>query len=66
LTNDLETVDAVWQGGYSGTGPASTTIGYDVVITGTPDQSMTWGLEVKPEGGSFVPIAGGTFFYRSV
>jgi len=61
LSNSALTVEATWIVGYSGPAPASTTIGYAVVITGTPDQSMTWALEVGPQGGSLSPVAGSAF-----
>jgi hypothetical protein len=54
-------VNAVWNVAYSGAGPASSTVTYDLRFNGTSGQFITWGVEVGPEGGTFKPVAGGGF-----
>lgn len=57
----VPTFKATWTVAYTGPGPASTNVAYDVVIAGTSGQPVTWALEVEPPTGPLVPIAGGSF-----
>ncbi|MGA7415663.1 MAG: PEP-CTERM sorting domain-containing protein [Bryobacteraceae bacterium] len=58
---NVPTVAATWIVAYTGTGPASTTVAYDVLFNGSASQPLTWGLDVGPTGGSLAPVAGGGF-----
>lgn len=58
---NVPTVAATWTVAYTGKGPASTTMAYDILFGGSAGQPLTWGLEVGPTGGSLTPVAGGAF-----
>jgi hypothetical protein len=56
----LNRAAATWSIFYSGAGPATTTLAYDVQFNGSPSQSMTWLLDVSTPVGT-LPLAGGPF-----
>jgi hypothetical protein len=58
---NVPTFKAIWTAAYTGPGPASTNVAYDVLIAGTAGQPVAWALEVQPPSGPLVPIAGGNF-----
>jgi PEP-CTERM motif len=57
LTNRAE---ATWSVSYTGLGPATTTLAYDVFFGGSASQPITWALTVGTPGGT-LPLAGGAF-----
>jgi hypothetical protein len=56
---------ATWNVAYSGPGPASTYLSYDVIFNGTSGQNFVWGIDVGPEGGTLSAVAGGFYTFTS-
>jgi PEP-CTERM motif len=60
ISGPISRAEATWSVSYSGTGPATTTLAYDVIFGGSSSQPITWALTVGTPGGT-LPLAGGAF-----